>query len=170
MSSRIKIGFLAIAVAAMVAGTAWWILGHRHGHGFARVRTPARPAVAAQQPSAVSTQPAPAESLQPPAVSAAEPPAAPQPEAVAAAQPVNLALAPVAPAPASAPAAAPEPPPPQQTQEIAGTARMYLAHAPLRVPEVADPDSASNHQILQTMVMKSLRRASAAPPAAQPKP
>ncbi len=62
---------------------------------------------------------------------------------------------------------APEPPPkplaPQQEAEEAATARMYLAHAPLRVPEVADPDSATNRQILQTMVGKAL--GISAPPA-----
>jgi hypothetical protein len=42
---------------------------------------------------------------------------------------------------------------------MAATERMYLAHASLRTPEVADPDSASNRQILQTMVEKALARA-----------
>ena len=42
---------------------------------------------------------------------------------------------------------------------------MYLAHAPLRTPEVADPDSDSNRKILQAMVEKGLRN----PPAAAPK-
>lgn len=52
--------------------------------------------------------------------------------------------------------------------EIAATARMYAAHAPLRVPELADPDSTTNKQILQTMVAKAL--AQSAKPASGPAP
>lgn len=40
--------------------------------------------------------------------------------------------------------------------EVAATRRMYAAHAPLRTPQVADPDSVPNRQILQTMVMKAM--------------
>jgi hypothetical protein len=43
---------------------------------------------------------------------------------------------------------------------------MYMAHAPLRDPAVADPDSEQNRQILQSMVTKALSRASQAQPAA----
>jgi hypothetical protein len=45
---------------------------------------------------------------------------------------------------------------------------MYLAHASLRVPEVADPDSVTNRQILQTMLGKALGKP--APSAAMPGP
>lgn len=45
-----------------------------------------------------------------------------------------------------------------QPDESSATLRMYAAHAPLRVPEVADPDSQTNRQILQTMVQKALQR------------
>lgn len=45
--------------------------------------------------------------------------------------------------------------------EVGATARMYAAHAPLRVHEVADPDSEGNRRILQTMVEKALVRTSA---------
>jgi hypothetical protein len=38
---------------------------------------------------------------------------------------------------------------------------MVLAHAPLRDPKVADPDSAENRQVLQTMVAKAFARAAA---------
>jgi hypothetical protein len=48
---------------------------------------------------------------------------------------------------------------PANPAAVAATERMYLAHASLRTPEVADPDSASNRQILQTMVTKALVRA-----------
>jgi hypothetical protein len=47
------------------------------------------------------------------------------------------------------------------SEEMA-TRRMYAAHFPLRTPEVADPDSPSNRQILQTMVQKALAHAKAA--------
>ncbi len=43
------------------------------------------------------------------------------------------------------------------------TRRMYAAHAPLRVPEVADPDSETNRQILQTMVQKALQHKASDP-------
>lgn len=33
---------------------------------------------------------------------------------------------------------------------------MFLAHAPLREPEVADPDSETNRRILEAMVTKAL--------------
>jgi hypothetical protein len=39
---------------------------------------------------------------------------------------------------------------------------MYMAHAPLRTPEVADPDSATNQKVLQTMVEKALLQTGAA--------
>lgn len=63
--------------------------------------------------------------------------------------------------PASTPV--PEPPAPPQAREIAGTWKMYLAHAPLREPEVANPDSESNRKILETMVIKALKKSGASP-------
>lgn len=62
-------------------------------------------------------------------------------------------------------AAAAEPEAPAPVDEIVATQRMYMAHAPLRTPEVADPDSASNKQILQTMVQKALAHPAGPPPA-----
>jgi hypothetical protein len=58
------------------------------------------------------------------------------------------------------PAAPANPAPVATTQpdEIAATRQMYAAHAPLRTPELADPDSEANRQILQTMVQKALQR------------
>jgi hypothetical protein len=49
-------------------------------------------------------------------------------------------------------------PPPTLVDEVAATERMYLAHSPLREPEVADPDSETNRRILQTMVEKAVIR------------
>ncbi|WP_146180190.1 hypothetical protein [Opitutus sp. ER46] len=43
--------------------------------------------------------------------------------------------------------------------EVTATRRMIAAHAPLLDPKVADPDSAENRQVLQTMVQKALSRA-----------
>lgn len=52
-----------------------------------------------------------------------------------------------------------------QNPEVLATRRMYGAHAPLRTPEVADPDSEANRQILQTMVEKALQRTTEIAPA-----
>lgn len=43
---------------------------------------------------------------------------------------------------------------------LVGTRRMIAAHAPLRTPAVADPDSVENKRILQAMVFKALERSS----------
>lgn len=48
----------------------------------------------------------------------------------------------------------------QPRSEAIGTAQMYAAHAPLRVPSLADPDSPENRFILYQMVTKALRRPS----------
>lgn len=50
--------------------------------------------------------------------------------------------------------------------EVAATRRMFAAHASLRTAAVANPDSAQNRLILQTMVLKALSRASEVQPAA----
>jgi hypothetical protein len=73
--------------------------------------------------------------------------------------PVAVAATPavLTPPPAPPPAVA-KPAPPANPAVMAATERMYLAHASLRTPEVADPDSASNRQILDTMVAKALAR------------
>jgi hypothetical protein len=70
---------------------------------------------------------------------------------------------PVAPPSNDAPAASANPAPVATTQpdEPAATRQMYAAHAPLRTPELADPDSEANRQILQTMVQKALQRRAA---------
>ena len=55
--------------------------------------------------------------------------------------------------------------PPALSTESRATLQMYAAHAPLRAPELANPDSTTNRQILQTMVQKALqRKATDAPP------
>ncbi|MBI5422956.1 MAG: hypothetical protein HZA32_02640 [Opitutae bacterium] len=47
---------------------------------------------------------------------------------------------------------------PATASEVQATRRMYAAHAPLRAPEVANPDSTANRAALQTMLQKSLSR------------
>lgn len=44
----------------------------------------------------------------------------------------------------------------EPTTTAVATDRMIAAHAPLRTPAVANPDSEENRQILQTMVLKAL--------------
>lgn len=48
--------------------------------------------------------------------------------------------------------------PAQCVEEVAATRRMYASHAPLRAPELVDPDSNTNREILQTMVQKAMAR------------
>ena len=47
--------------------------------------------------------------------------------------------------------------------EVAATRRMYMAHQPLRAPDIADPRSEENRRILETMVNKALIRSAANP-------
>lgn len=136
---------LSVAVLAL-AGAAWlvWLAFPRREAAPATVSldhaTPALGvAAASSRPAAAPVAVADA----PPTTRAVEISAAPG-------QPAAIVFQPAAPAPVQ--------------NETAATARMYAAHAPLRTPEVADPDSAANRQILQTMVFKALAR-SATPPA-----
>jgi len=85
--------------------------------------------------------------------------------------PARVAASPVAvarPAPVSLqPPATPPPPAADATstdREVIATRRMYLAHAPLRTPEVSDPDSAGNRKVLSSMIFKALSRAKTIPP------
>lgn len=55
---------------------------------------------------------------------------------------------------------------PTRPAEVLGTVRMIAAHASLRAPEVADPDSAANREILQAMIGKALLRSGAEVPPA----
>lgn len=48
--------------------------------------------------------------------------------------------------------------------EVLASVRMYMAHAPLRAPAVANPDSPENREILNTMVLKALAGTAATPP------
>jgi hypothetical protein len=83
--------------------------------------------------------------------------------------PPAIAAQPASTVAAAEPSPGPKPLPPQQAEEVAATIRMYLAHAPLRTPEVADPDSKANKQILQTMVLKALAQSARPSPSAPAK-
>jgi len=52
--------------------------------------------------------------------------------------------------------------------EVAASRRMYMAHAPLRAPAVANPDSPENQRIFNTMVKNTLNRAKSDPLKSQP--
>ncbi|MFT3870774.1 MAG: hypothetical protein QM715_20165 [Nibricoccus sp.] len=102
---------------------------------------------------------APVQTATPPVTPAPESKAAPeQPASVV----VNAALAQTPPTVVtSAAAASPNavtPPVAPAIPETVGTRRMYAAHASLRTPTIADPDSGQNRQILQSMVTKALAR------------
>jgi hypothetical protein len=93
----------------------------------------------------------------------------------ASAEAITEAAAPVGDVPAEQlPESSAHEPTIENDAEVAATSRMYIAHAPLREPTVADPDSEANRRILETMVLKALHRATqptseaAAAPAATP--
>ena len=50
-----------------------------------------------------------------------------------------------------------------QNAEVRATRAMYMAHAPLRSAELADPDSESNRKVLQAMIEKALIRRNSVP-------
>lgn len=142
----------------MVAGLAAIVVGWYLTKSREVAPTPARQAAK------------PAPKVEPPV---AAPPAtkgdAPAPTALA-----RTSGEPAAPAQASlppAPTVAPTAPLPQAAfvvplaapEELA-TERMITAHAPLRTPAVANPDSPENHKALQAMLVKALQRKEGPPP------
>ncbi len=137
-----------------------------------------RPAVHVTKTPVASTPPVPVASLstgkiemeKPAGVAATVPPATTT-STLPATAPLAPALAPAASAPSPAPVTTPADStaavnPAATHSEIEASARMYAAHAPLRVPEVADPDSASNKEILNTMVTKLITQPPRNPPPA----
>ena len=150
---------ILIGLAAVVAvGLGWWLFT-RGGPSTAPLAT------AAPVPRAA----APAPVALPEAVAVTASVAAPTPVAPAVVLQVASirppAQAPVAVAPVPVSEVAPAPAPVAALDEVASTERMYLAHASLRAPEVADPDSETNRRILQTMVTKALAQPVATPSA-----
>ncbi|HET7535061.1 MAG TPA: hypothetical protein VFJ90_01305 [Candidatus Didemnitutus sp.] len=166
MKTKTKI--IGAGIVAGLAGAALWWFSHQAPKVEPRAEVVTQP-VRTEKPEALVplvTKPGAA-----PAVPAQAAPvaAAPVPQA----KPVAVTTSSAAPAsvtssPAPVASAAATPPPESKAEEL-GTARMYAAHAALRVPEVADPDSKTNRQILQTMVSKALaRQASQSSPAKNP--
>lgn len=150
---------LGAAGFLVAAGLVWWLL---------RPAPPASAPVAGTPPITVPAAPdatqAPASAPAPSAPVAAHrgevaPAAASAPVEVATAPSAQPAPVPVAP---SAIVAQPQP----VIDEVVATERMYLAHAPLREPEVSDPDSETNRRILETMVTKALAASGSSAPAA----
>lgn len=154
-----------VAVLALLLAAGLWLLNRPH---------PAAPKNYPAQ-SAGATAPTPAVA-EPATTIAASPAGATAPVAVAqspspAAPPAQHASAFQFSVPTAA-SATPSPSPltftptsrTQQAREVAATARMYAAHAPLRTPEVADPDSKANKRILSTMVAKALAQPATPPP------
>jgi hypothetical protein len=140
----------------------------RMRHVKAPAAEPSAPAPAAGSTIAETAKPVPPDATVAPATT---PAAAPLPVARSAAT-ASVATHPASAAkPAPVPIQLPATPPPPAGEamtpdrEVAATHRMYLAHAPLRTPEVADPDSKGNRQILQSMVTKALNRAGQNSPA-----
>lgn len=166
LSTRRKIvrtGLIAAALALVVA-LIWSHRGHPNPKPPAIAQAVEEPAPASaptpvpaaalepqQESEAVAQEPA-----SPPVVSAPAPIAQP-----AASKPATVATnsTPVTPIPSKI-SAVPSAPKLTQAQ---GTALMYLAHASLREPEEANPDSHTNQVILQTMLAKALNNAASAP-------
>lgn len=146
---------LGLAALLLAAGALWWLLP----------RAPQTPAPVAVTPPVTAPAAPLAEEAPAPAPDAA--PVAPVgPLAEETPTPAPVAAAPVpppAPAPSAAPSVAAAPLAP--ADEVAATERMYLAHAPLRTPELSDPDSETNRRILETMVTKALAQPAASPTA-----
>lgn len=152
---RVLLGLLV--VAALTVAFIWKTADKPNGAAPSVPAAQLPPSNAA--PVAASTPPPVGPVVAPKAEAPAMPvPPSPAPTPVAAVAPVQTPPAAASSVPPSVAMAAPS------VDEVAATARMYAAHAPLRLPEVADPDSETNRRILQTMVEKALAR-TASPPA-----
>lgn len=158
---------LTLAALALL-GVALWYLRSRVSAPLAAPLAQTKPAPAAARPKAASLA-VRNEAVAPSPVAAPGPAMALSPAAPAAPPRNSPDIAPIprsheAPSPSASPAPTPRDAAERPT-EIAATARMYAAHAPLRTPEVADPDSPGNRRILQTMIGKALgpSRAAATP-------
>lgn len=154
MTTRTKLFSLA-AVLALALAAGLWLLTRPHP-----VAGPAISPVA--QSPAVPTAAAPVSAETSPPLE----PTVASPVATVSVTPLP-APASATPVPVAAHATTKESPPPaiesgapmlpaENAAELAATARMYAAHAPLRAREVADPDSEANKRILGTMVSKLL--------------
>ena len=140
---------LGVAAAIAAGGVFWWLFA-RAGAAPVAVAPAVAPAAAAVAAPLAPVAAAPRAEVAPivgPVIAPAAASIAP--------------LVPSIPAAAAAPVQAPQPVaagpvPSGPVDEVAATERMYMAHASLRTPEVADPDSEANRRILGTMVAKAL--------------
>jgi len=156
-SRKIILGLALVGVLGLVL----WQLNRARPTGTRQpapvTQSPAAisPAARAPSPATIAQQDSPpTPSATPPSVVQSSSPSVLQPDPVAPTASAALTFTP--------PAHSPE----QQAGEEAATARMYAAHAPLRTPEVADPDSRANKLILGTMVAKALLQPASPPPSA----
>jgi hypothetical protein len=160
MTTRTKLLSLSALLALGLAAGLWW---------FNRPRPASGPQAAPMAQSAEASLPVLAPAAVPePAASVAVPPvattvSAPSPASTAIATPAPVTTATSNPPSPSTVAPAAPAAPVQNSTELAASARMYAAHAPLRTPEVADPDSAANKRILGTMVAKMLAQPATSP-------
>ena len=148
--------FLTLAVLTLLIPLGLWFQGRR-----APAPTPAhlaQPAPTDARPESPSTASTPPVSVPTPATAHSTAKASPAP---AAPTPVAATAAPAA-SPTSASSGTPGAPAThadkRESPEVTATRRMYGAHASLRSPELADPDSETNRRVLQTMVEKALSR------------
>lgn len=163
MSSTTRKWLSAISVGLVLLAVVLWLVKRRPQS----VVAPAQPAAEVVATPAVhkGDEPAVLPSASVPATSTASTVILlPKPAAIAT-QPdipqvpttaVAATSAPDQPAASEPVSPAPETATPATTNEVAATARMYAAHASLRAPAVADPDSDQNRQILQAMITKAL--------------
>ena len=156
--------FIALAAVLLVFAACWLWLGRRPD-SESRIRSAGQPPEPArEEPAAVKVPAGAAQSLAETTAYPTPVTGASVPVAAPAATVAEISL-PVASASKSVPTVAnPLDEAAKHPDEFAATARMYAAHAPLRTPGVADPDSRANKEILETMLRKALA-ASARPPA-----
>lgn len=167
MTSTTRKWVSAISAGAVLLAVVFWLV-NRHPHPVVAPVTPtaeiadAPAAKAVDVPSVSQTDASAPASL---TASIVVPPPQPAAETPKTSLPIEPAVA-ASPKPAQA-AAETTSTPAAAIPEAVGTRRMYAAHAPLRTPAVADPDSGQNRQILQTMVSKALARATEPQPFAK---
>ncbi len=163
---------LAVVLAAVALVVVWRHTRTQPANAVATkpVTSPAAAvATTSRQPSPASAAPSPTSPLATSGAVTAAPAAAPLPAPMPAVPPIAAAPAPEPTVPATEPtpttsattAAVQTAPALPHIDEVTATRRMILAHAPLRDPKVADPDSVENRQVLETMVAKALARAAA---------
>jgi hypothetical protein len=172
-----RAAFLLVAVLATVALLIAWRHYRTQPTDTVATKPATEPAAnlaatpAGATSASVAAAPTPASPSAVQRMAMSMPTAAPLPMPTPAAPPISAAQVqePTAPtadptpnsaAPAATIVAAPALP---HIDEVTGTRRMILAHAPLRDPRVANPDSVENRQVLQSMVAKALARADKKP-------